>query len=256
LLYSFPHTSHLGIPQTFQPWNHDELPGLRPATAAWPCSGYVCETQLSSRKQFGNAMAAPWFLLFLNVARARTRLLTEKQAESSLLRTNRDAATVRTDTSPPAPPPTARIGRASGPARCCFGPTTWQVVHAFAPVRVLIWLSSRSRIAIRCRALEVFMRRSSLQIRSGSGDRLGHCCSRVPTGAIGPRDDLEQMTVWILKVDAASAVMVVNLACLGTRRIGPILETPLSHPPKDLVELRFANLKGVVSHRNCCCPCP
>src|SRR5262249_3433754 len=58
------------------------------------------------------------------------------------------------------------------------------------------------------------------------------------------------MTIWILEVDTASAVMVVNLACLGARRIGPILETPLSHPTKDLVKLRFANQKGIVLHRD------
>src|SRR5262249_52498921 len=58
------------------------------------------------------------------------------------------------------------------------------------------------------------------------------------------------MTIWILEIDAASAVMVVNLACLGARWIGPILETPLSHPTKDLVELRFANQKGIVLHRD------
>src|SRR2546426_11204666 len=76
------------------------------------------------------------------------------------------------------------------------------------------------------------------------------CRSTIPAAAaIGPRDDLEQMAIWIFEVDAASAVMVVNLACLGARRIGPILETPLSHPTKDLVELRFANQKGIMLRR-------
>src|SRR5262249_24813587 len=89
------------------------------------------------------------------------------------------------------------------------------------------------------------------QITPGSGDRCGRRCSRIPTAAaIGPRDNLEQMTIWILEVDAASTVMVVNLACLGARGIAPIWEPLLSHPTKDLVDLRFANQKGIVLHRD------
>jgi hypothetical protein len=88
LLYSFPHTSQLGIPQNLS-MNHDKLPGLPPATRAlpWLCPP-VCEIPRSSRKQFGNATAAPWFLAFVHVARARSRLLTEKQAESRAWRSS------------------------------------------------------------------------------------------------------------------------------------------------------------------------
>ena len=47
--------------------------------------------------------------------------------------------------------------------------------------------------------------------------------SRLPaTATVRPRDDLQQVAARVLKIDAASAVVTVDLTCLGLRGVGPM----------------------------------
>ena len=64
--------------------------------------------------------------------------------------------------------------------------------------------------------------------------------------AVGAGDDLEQVSVGIVEVDAAAAVFVVDLARLLLVRIGPMGEAPFGDPAEDRVEIVFAHQERVV----------
>src|SRR5262245_54647902 len=67
-----------------------------------------------------------------------------------------------------------------------------------------------------------------------------------PAAAIRPRDDLEQMTVRVLEVEAAPAVVAVDLSPLRLGGVGPIGELARLDPIEDVVELGLAHQKRVV----------
>ena len=58
------------------------------------------------------------------------------------------------------------------------------------------------------------------------------------------------MTVEILEIHAASAVVMIDLARLLARRIGPVGKLAFANPAENLVELGFADQKGVVLRRD------
>jgi hypothetical protein len=59
-------------------------------------------------------------------------------------------------------------------------------------------------------------------------------------------EDLEEVPVGVLEVDAAPAVAGVDLAGIVPVGIGPVGEPPLLDAPEDLVELALADEEGVV----------
>src|SRR5262245_53321623 len=56
------------------------------------------------------------------------------------------------------------------------------------------------------------------------------------------------MPAWILEVNAASAIMVVDLPSLREMGIGPKRKTALLHPPENLIEFLFANQESIMLH--------
>ena len=64
--------------------------------------------------------------------------------------------------------------------------------------------------------------------------------------AVGPCEHLEQVPVGILEVDAAAAVVMVDLARPPSSRIGPVREPALSDAAEDGVELVLADEERVV----------
>src|ERR1051325_9294757 len=64
--------------------------------------------------------------------------------------------------------------------------------------------------------------------------------------AVGPGDDLEQVAARILEVDAASAVVAVDLPFLLLAGIRPVLEFARLDAAEDLIELPLAHEEGVV----------
>ena len=59
-------------------------------------------------------------------------------------------------------------------------------------------------------------------------------------------DDLEEVAARILEVHAAAAVVMVDLALLLLRRVGPVVEAALFDAAEDLVELLLAHEERVV----------
>src|SRR5437667_6933391 len=69
--------------------------------------------------------------------------------------------------------------------------------------------------------------------------------SRIPSAAaVRASDDLKEVTVEILEVDAASAVVVIDLTWLLPRWIGPVGKFAFANPAENLVEFSFADQKG------------
>src|SRR6185295_13797546 len=64
--------------------------------------------------------------------------------------------------------------------------------------------------------------------------------------AVGPGEYLEVMTGRVLEVDAAAAVVVVDLAGSAAPRIGPVLQTALLDTSVDVVEFVLGHQEGVV----------
>src|SRR5262249_31292033 len=67
-----------------------------------------------------------------------------------------------------------------------------------------------------------------------------------PAGAVGARDHLEQVAVGVLEVDAAAAVVAVDLAGAALHRVGPVLEAALADAAVDVVEVALADQERVV----------
>src|SRR6266540_458176 len=75
--------------------------------------------------------------------------------------------------------------------------------------------------------------------------------SRIPSAAaVRAGDDFEEVTVEILEVDAASAVVVIDLTSLLARRIGPVGKLAFANAAENLVEFSFADQKGVMLRRD------
>ena len=64
--------------------------------------------------------------------------------------------------------------------------------------------------------------------------------------AVRPGDHFEVMTVRIPKIDAASAIVVVDLSGPAAPRISPVVEAAILDPVEDGVEVSFADQEGVV----------
>src|SRR5205814_1269202 len=67
--------------------------------------------------------------------------------------------------------------------------------------------------------------------------------------AIGSRDDLEVVAVWIVPVEPASAVVAVDAARLLMRRVSPVRQPTCLDALEDMVELVLAHEEGVVLDR-------
>src|SRR5947207_1082835 len=75
--------------------------------------------------------------------------------------------------------------------------------------------------------------------------------SRFPAAAsIRARDDFQEMAVRILEIDAAPAVVMVDLSGFGAGGIGPIGETLLLNAAKRLVELCLGDQEGKMTRRD------
>jgi Transmembrane secretion effector len=74
--------------------------------------------------------------------------------------------------------------------------------------------------------------------------------SRLAAAAVRARDDLQQMTVRVGKVDSAAAVVMVDLRRAAPARIGPV-SGPLSlDPTEDHVEVVVGDQEGIVLGRD------
>ena len=68
----------------------------------------------------------------------------------------------------------------------------------------------------------------------------------VRARSVGPGDDLQVVPRRILEVDAAAAVVVVDLAGPAAPRIGPVLQTALADASVDRVELVLGHQERIV----------
>ena len=74
---------------------------------------------------------------------------------------------------------------------------------------------------------------------------------RIPSAAaVRAGDDFEEVTVGVLEVDTASAVVVIDLARLLPPGIGPAGKISIPNPAENLVEFGFADQKGVMLRRD------
>src|SRR5262245_53471006 len=70
------------------------------------------------------------------------------------------------------------------------------------------------------------------------------------TSAVRPRDDLEIVAVEVVPVQAAAAVVTIDLECLLMPRVGPIRQAALTDAREDRVELLLAHQEGIVLDRH------
>ena len=64
--------------------------------------------------------------------------------------------------------------------------------------------------------------------------------------AVGAGEELEQVAVGVLEVDAAAAVPVVDHAALAPARVGPVRQVPLADPAEGGVEFLLPYQERVV----------
>lgn len=78
--------------------------------------------------------------------------------------------------------------------------------------------------------------------------RPGALSERSPStaAAVGPRDDLQEVAVGVVPVDAPPSVVVVDATCLLVRRVRPVRQPARVNAPEDPIELFFADEEGVV----------
>src|SRR5688500_18540948 len=69
---------------------------------------------------------------------------------------------------------------------------------------------------------------------------------RSAPASVGPGDDLQEVAAGVLPVDAATPVVVVDLAGPAAARVGPVGQLPFPDAPEDLVELVLADQESVV----------
>src|SRR5262249_11144047 len=72
----------------------------------------------------------------------------------------------------------------------------------------------------------------------------------LAAAAVRPRDHFEIMTVGVRKIDAASAVIVIDLPRSSACRVGPIVQVLRLDPLQHGVELRFGDQKRVMLWRD------
>ena len=58
------------------------------------------------------------------------------------------------------------------------------------------------------------------------------------------------MPVGVVEIHAAPAIVVVDLACAFPRRVGPIVEPPLTNSGENFVELLLRKQDGIVLLRD------
>jgi hypothetical protein len=70
--------------------------------------------------------------------------------------------------------------------------------------------------------------------------------SRLPaTAAVWPRDDLQEMATGVPEINAAPAVVMVDLARLGACGIGPVGQAAIPDAAEDRVELLLADQERI-----------
>ena len=70
--------------------------------------------------------------------------------------------------------------------------------------------------------------------------------------AVGPGDDLQQVTVRVFEIQSAAAVPVVDHTRPGLARIGPVPKVLVADPAKGRVEFFLTDQEGVVLRRDLC----
>src|SRR3954452_18266414 len=73
-------------------------------------------------------------------------------------------------------------------------------------------------------------------------------------GPVGAGDDLEQMAVRVLEIEAAAAVVPVDLAGPGLRRIRPVSQALRADAPISGVEFRLTDQEGIMLARDLAFP--
>ena len=68
--------------------------------------------------------------------------------------------------------------------------------------------------------------------------------------AVGAGEDLEEVAVGVLEIDASAAVVPADFAGAFSVWIGPVLEPSIADAAEDLVEVVFADQKGIVLGRD------
>jgi hypothetical protein len=58
------------------------------------------------------------------------------------------------------------------------------------------------------------------------------------------------VTVWILEIDSAPTVVVIDFTFYFLRRICPIGQLPIAQPAEDRIKLGLADQEGIVLWRN------
>jgi hypothetical protein len=68
----------------------------------------------------------------------------------------------------------------------------------------------------------------------------------LPAAPVWTRNHSQKVAVGILEIEAATAIIVIDLPALCLRGISPIGKASFANPFINLIELRFADQKGVV----------
>jgi len=66
------------------------------------------------------------------------------------------------------------------------------------------------------------------------------------TATVGARDYFQIVAVGVRKIDAASAVVMIDLARAATPRVGPVQETLRADAAEDGIEISLGNQESVV----------
>src|SRR6516225_6392508 len=74
----------------------------------------------------------------------------------------------------------------------------------------------------------------------------------LAAAAVGPGDDLQQVTVRVFEIQSAAAVPVVDHTRPGLARIGPVPKVLVADPAKGRVEFFLTDQEGVVLRRDLC----
>ena len=83
---------------------------------------------------------------------------------------------------------------------------------------------------------------------SSSGACAGEGASAA--AAVGPGDDLQQVTIRVFEIQAAAPVTMVDDSRLGLARIGPVRQTLIADAAKGSVELFLTNQEGIMLGRD------
>src|SRR5262245_47390379 len=82
---------------------------------------------------------------------------------------------------------------------------------------------------------------------SGAPRRHATARLRIPAAApVRTRDDLQKVPIRVLEIETAAAIVTIDVALLGLRRIGPILLTSIADAFEYGLEFRLADQEGIV----------